>query len=84
MWLSYETKAAKHAAIASDCWHTIDNGWTHKWHPIARHNRHHYLEGAIGQARGNYDSHDLLGSVSVVFVNSAQARPKQALHITSY
>ena len=29
----------------------------HKRHPIARQNRYHYLEGAIGQAHGNYDSH---------------------------
>ena len=73
MRLSYETKAAKHAAkhaaIAIDCWHTIDSGWDS-------------YDRAAGTP-SNYDSHGLLGSVSMVFMISAQARPKQAMHDTS-
>ena len=41
----------------------------HKRHPIARQNRYHYLEGAIGQAHSNYDSHGLLGSPYVKIWN---------------
>ena len=32
----------------------------------------YYVEGAIGQAHGNYDCHGLLGSVSVVYRTMAK------------
>ena len=77
MWLSYQTTAI----VAINCRHT--------WYRIDTTCR--------GLSHGSYDCHGLLGSVSMVFtiyglwlfgshllLSATQARPKQAMHVSSY